>query len=50
MLDAVLQKPTCLLFLGGYLQSGAKGTVASVCEGSDLEHIRRAGLQVVDCG
>lgn len=45
-----LRPPTCGLFLGGYLQSGAVGAVSSLSEGPDLEHIGRAGLQVIHCG
>lgn len=41
---------TCGLLLGGYLQSGAVGAVPSLSEGPDLEHVGRAGLQVVHCG
>lgn len=44
------RQPTCLLFLSGYLHSGAKSTIPSLCEGPDLEHIGCAGFQIVYCG
>lgn len=41
---------TCGLLFGGYLQYGAVGPVTCLCERPDLEHIGRAGLQVVHGG
>lgn len=41
---------TCGLLLGGDLHTGAKSAISSLTEGSHLEHIGGAGLEVVDGG